>query len=398
MLNRPFCKSSNQNNLSPIIFSRSRILKILARIYLYFSIFCFQILIFAQLSNAGNIRHASDLSEQDFDKLIPTPQGIQYLLYSDEQCKIKSGIKYKIVETSFITLLPIDYQLITNFVNESFLKKRKLKSVDGIMEALPNLMNYLQTLSSGKITKKITQRGNYKNVFIVYTIDKDTLAQKYPRTKAIISQGNIRRAGISLLDEEHYPLIELKMKDEKITIQFSTDNEGYIVNPQNLYPKRKEKNSSALTDLFFYLDFNFDAEATLMKILRLCTVKVDKIRFLVNLNVLPKAITLRWETIDVQVRNVVVTGFNASAIKKSLADMKGTFHGEINFEPIHYRGEPLTFMQGITHGESIDDWLVNLAILTWEHIGLSVLNELRVPIEEGLSAFKKDLIANSTIR
>jgi hypothetical protein len=316
-------------------------------------------------------------------------------LNTREHSKIKKGTKYKTMETSFITLLPIDYKLIANFINDSFLEEGKLKSIDGIMETLPNLMNYLQTMSTKTITKRITPNGDYRNVYICYTLDKAVLAKKYPQTNTIISQGYIRTAGFTLLDENQYPLLESQMKGEKITIQFFIDNNGYIVSPQNTSSKKTPKRTSSI---FFYLDSNFEAEATLLKILKLCSVKVDKIRFLFNLTCSPEAISLLWKTVDTQITDVRVTGFNAETIRSSLANMNGTFYGETIFEPASYHGENFTFMRITTRGERIDDWLTDIAILTWEQIGLSTLNELKLPIGEGLSAFKKDLIAISTTR
>lgn len=389
--NRFYCKIPNKNKY----FCANKALKILGIVGIFLFFLSFQKFTLADTSNSGNILRARELSERDFENLIPTPQGIQYYLNTREHSKIKKGTKYKTMETSFITLLPIDYKLIANFINESFLEEGKLKSIDGIMETLPNLMNYLQTMSSKTITKRITPYGDYRNVYICYTIDKAVLAKKYPQTNTIISQGYIRTAGFTLLDENQYPLLESRMKGEKITIQFSVDNNGYIVNPQNTSSKKTPQRTSSI---FFYLDSNFEVEATLLKILKLCSVKVDKIRFLFNLTYSPEAITLSWQAVDTQVTDVRVTGFNAETIKSSLSNMKGTFQGETIFEPASYHGDHFTFMRITTHGERIDDWLTDIAILTWEQIGLSVLNELKLPIGEGLSAFKKDLLAISTIR
>lgn len=397
MLRGLFCKSTGKiGHHHPTIFP-PKIPAILAIVSV--SLFLYSLgLTTAGSSGVVNIRRASELSEQDFENLIPTAQGIQYYLNNHKQYKMRDGIKYKTVETSFVTLLPIDYKLIAHFVNKTVMEKGKLKSIDGIMDTLPNLMNYLQTMSSGKITKEISQNGYCKNVSITYTLDKDALTKKYPRTGTILSQGYITDVGFILLDEERYPLVDVKIKGAYIIIQFSIDNNGYIVSSQNSRPKKTQKTMSTPSEIFFYLDSNFTAEATLMKIFRLCSVKVDKIRFLFNLDYSPEAVTLLWKTVDVEVGNVTVRGFNAEAIKKSLSAMKGTFQGGVVFEPAAYRGESLTFMRVAAHSERIDEWLTEIAILTWEHIGLSALNELRAPIGEGLSAFREDLVTNFATR
>ena len=189
---------------------------------------------------------------------------------------------------------------------------------------------------------------------------------------------------------------EQKVQDEKQEINGAVNTETierkYIYNPigktdpfksfivlqeQN----RKEKDEKPRT----YLDVR------LFKLLKILRVREDEFDIQINLASTPEKISLDANLGAVLIGESKIAFVHSKLIKNALEFLGGRTKARIEFWPVSYKEKSYAIMRSYITGQTLDHWLISLAIRTYSALGTSILDDMTRPVADLLNAMRKDI-------
>lgn len=337
----------------------------------------------------------ADLTPEDNFNLRPANEALHYYHERFRTNRQANNKSYILSESYFITLLPLDFKGMARFADKILGPEGGLKSVDSFMSAIPNLIVYLRQISVGEIKKQIEPQGQFQRVTLYFTLDERAVARRYPAIAGKMT-GHLQNLWMELRNTDTDLLIRLDYAQDKARIKFILDPRGYFVatGPDG-NPILKTGKNLGLEDVKhgarLYFDMGFSSRITLIKLLKLLVFEVKRVRAEIKIRLEPNRLNIGWKVIEVTPGNINIIGMDTAPISDSLANYKGTLKGTMDFMPMPIPAGQLTFMRIFTNSEQVDQWLVHIAILTWDDLVSKLMSDLSVPISEAMVALRRDV-------
>lgn len=342
------------------------------------------------------INGPNDLKPNELEAIRPLDDGIRYYFKEFKTVRNAGSVKFNKIDMHFITLIPLDYLSVDRFAVDVLGADSTLKTADGIMRTLPHFIDFLQSISTGKIDRQTKKIGKLEDITLIYIIDDKKIDRKYPNLKKKINT-HIKYFSLDLRNAYDDILMSLDYAESRVTVKMLLDPQGYFAPMENVGRAKPDRKKSIGIDdvkngVRIYLDAGFRSNAMLIEIFKLFTVDVKRFRIQVDMRQITGKFEITWKTVAVDLGEITVAGINPQPIKDNLVHLRNSLYGNIYFMPAKYAdGEPCTFMKIFGTGEEMDNWLIRLALLTWENIGGEIFADLSVPLIEALSAVRMDI-------
>jgi len=337
----------------------------------------------------------ADLTPEDVSNLLPSGEVLRYYIERFRTAQQANGRSYFISESHFISVLPLDFKGMVRFAEKIFGPEQGLKSVDSFMAAMPNLMAYFRQISVGDIKKHVEAVGQFQRVSMEFTLDDRSVERHYP-TIAGKMKGHLQSLWLELRNADSDLLLRLDYSSNKARLAFLLDPRGYFVatDPKGNPIPAGARNlglDNAKRGVKLYIDIGLVSRITLMKILKMMIFEVKRLRAQVDMRLDTNRLDIAWKVTEATPGNIRIAGIDTRPIKESLANYKGNFKGTLTFMPMPAPHRKFTFMRVFDTNEQVDNWLVHIAITTWDELVNQLMNDLSAPISEALAALKKDI-------
>lgn len=341
-----------------------------------------------------------DLTDAEVKSLEPKNGEIRHYYEIIETPVKKGNASFIKIEMFFISLFEVDYPGVNAFASKVLDPASGATSVDSVISALPNLMAYLSSISVGDLKRSVVPAGPYQRVTLDFVLNEQALAKRYPGLAGRFDN-NLADLTLDLRNSNTDLLLSFRYTNDAAKIKFVMDPRGFLVpTGKDGRPSQNSAGKLGLDEAHrgvrLYLDIGFKSQATLLKIFKLLVVNMERIRARVDLKLAENRLAIAYAVTDVVPGMIHIAGTDSTIIRDNLLDLKDTLKGTADFMPITTRsGKNLTFGRVYATGEEMDNWLIHIALTTWEAIGLEALAELSVPVSEAMEAIKKDMMLHN---